>query len=89
VGIGPRGKQTPIIVIELQNQKLSRKKQEELRSELLQLAGAFDHTSGIRHLLFHPDFPVDIRHNAKIHRETLALWAEKHLGQAKGRQEAG
>jgi len=28
-------------------------------------------------VLFHPSFPVDIRHNAKISREKLALWAEK------------
>jgi len=24
---------------------------------------------------FHPRFPVDIRHNAKIGREALAAWA--------------
>ena len=25
---------------------------------------------------FHPGFPVDVRHNAKIHRLTLTAWAE-------------
>jgi hypothetical protein len=25
---------------------------------------------------FHEDFPVDVRHNAKIHRLTLTEWAE-------------
>jgi len=29
--------------------------------------------------LFHPGFPVDIRHNAKITRERLAVWAEEAL----------
>jgi hypothetical protein len=29
--------------------------------------------------LRHPRFPVDIRHNAKIGREKLALWAERQL----------
>ena len=29
--------------------------------------------------LFHPAFPVDIRHNAKIFREKLAVWAAKEL----------
>ena len=30
----------------------------------------------IEHFLFHPSFPVDSRHNAKIHREELKAWAE-------------
>jgi olefin beta-lactone synthetase len=25
--------------------------------------------------MIHPSFPVDIRHNAKIFREKLAVWA--------------
>ncbi len=29
--------------------------------------------------LFHPGFPVDIRHNAKIFREKLAVWAASEL----------
>ena len=29
--------------------------------------------------LFHPSLPVDIRHNAKINREILAVWASKRL----------
>ena len=33
----------------------------------------------IKHVLFHPGFPVDIRHNAKIGREKLAKWAEDEL----------
>jgi len=30
-------------------------------------------------VLFHNAFPVDIRHNSKIFREKLALWAETKL----------
>jgi hypothetical protein len=30
--------------------------------------------------LFHKSFPVDIRHNAKIFREKLALWAVGKIG---------
>ncbi|TYT74484.1 fatty acid CoA ligase family protein [Desulfobotulus mexicanus] len=78
VGIGPDKEQTPVIIIET-SEKMSKEEKNELRSELLQLAGAFDHTSGIRHLLFHREFPVDIRHNAKIHRESLAAWAGEKL----------
>ena len=36
-------------------------------------------TSGISAILFHPAFPVDIRHNAKIFREKLAVWAEEQM----------
>jgi hypothetical protein len=31
----------------------------------------------------HSAFPVDPRHNAKISREALTLWANKHLGSKK------
>lgn len=40
----------------------------------------FTHTRAIQHFLPHPGFPVDIRHNAKIGREKLAVWATKKLG---------
>ena len=32
-------------------------------------------TASIKRAMFHPAFPVDRRHNAKIHREELAQWA--------------
>jgi hypothetical protein len=34
-------------------------------------------TAAISRFMFHPSFPVDIRHNAKIFREQLADWAAK------------
>ncbi|PHX98603.1 MAG: hypothetical protein CK530_13820, partial [Planctomycetaceae bacterium] len=33
-------------------------------------------TAGIKKFFFHRSFPVDVRHNAKIFRESLSLWAE-------------
>ena len=48
---------------------------EQLRQELLELGAARPHTQAIQTILFHPSFPVDIRHNAKIFREKLADWA--------------
>ena len=42
-------------------------------------AKSFAHTKGIETILFHPAFPVDIRHNAKIFREKLAVWAARRL----------
>jgi len=50
-----------------------------LRSELLALGAAHLHTAPIQAILFHPAFPVDIRHNAKIFREKLAVWASSQL----------
>jgi hypothetical protein len=53
-----------------------------LIAELLELGAAHEHTRGIRQLLFHPRFPMDIRHNAKIGREKLSDWASKRVGGA-------
>jgi acyl-CoA synthetase (AMP-forming)/AMP-acid ligase II len=50
-----------------------------LRHELLALGARHPHTADIRTILFHPAFPVDIRHNAKIFREQLAVWAAERL----------
>ena len=47
----------------------------ELLAEVRELAGRHPLTREIRHFLIHRDFPVDIRHNAKIFREKLAVWA--------------
>jgi hypothetical protein len=46
---------------------------------LLALGARQAHTRAIQTILFHPNFPVDIRHNAKIFREKLALWAARQL----------
>lgn len=48
-----------------------------LRRELLELAARHPHTAEIRTILFHPSLPVDIRHNSKIFRERLAIWAAR------------
>ncbi len=77
VGIGIKGNQQPVICIELE--KGITTSQEQLRTELLALVAAHPHTSNITTILFHPAFPVDIRHNAKIFREKLAIWAAEQL----------
>ena len=48
-------------------------------SDLRQLALENELTRQITHFLIHPDFPVDIRHNAKIFREKLSKWAADEL----------
>jgi len=77
VGIGPAGCQLPVIIVELQPDKeIARQK---LLEELRQLALSNPITEDIEHFLIHPHFPVDIRHNAKIFREQLAVWAQKKI----------
>ena len=79
VGTGPRTKQKPVIIIEptkANKIKLSRERNNFIK-ELLELGATSSLTKAIKRVLFHPDFPVDVRHNAKIIREKLSLWAEK------------
>ncbi len=47
--------------------------------EMLELARANEKTREITHVLFYPSFPVDVRHNTKINREALAVWAATEL----------
>lgn len=78
VGIGESNNQTPVICIELKQstEKLDKK---TIENELLAMAQTVDFTKSIAHVLFHKSFPVDIRHNSKIFREKLAVWAEGQI----------
>jgi acyl-CoA synthetase (AMP-forming)/AMP-acid ligase II len=77
VGVGPQGNQQPVVCIELENGVTDN--HDTLRNELLAIAAKHSHTAGITTILFHPAFPVDIRHNAKIFREKLAVWAAEKI----------
>lgn len=80
VRIKGRGATVPVICIELEKKVSSgRRERGRITTELLEMARQFDHTKSIMHVLYHPGFPVDIRHNAKILREKLAVWAEGRL----------
>lgn len=52
---------------------------EALKNDILNLPGRPEFTKDVKDLLFHPSFPVDTRHNAKINREALAVWAARRL----------
>jgi acyl-CoA synthetase (AMP-forming)/AMP-acid ligase II len=71
VGVGPAGNQTPAIIIEAEGPV----DEKVVTEELLALAASYAVTQSIRRILYHPAFPVDVRHNAKINREQLARWA--------------
>jgi hypothetical protein len=75
VGVGPPGVMRPVLCVELAGPA----DRDQVRRELLELGKSFEHTKGIETILFHPAFPVDIRHNAKIFREKLAVWAGRTL----------
>ena len=80
-GIGPEGQQTAVIIIEPKPGKMPccENGKSKFIDDLQKLGAKKDFTSRISQFLFHPGFPVDIRHNAKIFREQLAEWAELHL----------
>ena len=78
VGFGPRGTQRPVLIVELQA-GVPDAARERIEAELLNRGGHCPHTARVTRLLFHPRFPVDIRHNAKIGREALSAWATEKL----------
>jgi len=78
VGVGAVGAQCPVLCVELEP-GVGASEKVRIRRELLALGGGFEHTKTIRTVLFHPGFPVDIRHNAKIGRTALASWAAPRI----------
>ncbi len=83
VGVGATGEQQPILCVEVlpEHRKFVSKPlgQSLLLGELLDIAGRHAEASRVTWYLMHPGFPVDVRHNAKIKRDVLAVWATKTL----------
>ncbi|MCG8585934.1 MAG: AMP-binding protein [Pirellulales bacterium] len=80
VGVGPAGKQLPALIIELEDDaRKTDADQHTLFAEMRTLAKANSITDQIETFLVHPQLPVDIRHNSKIFREKLAVWAAEQL----------
>ena len=74
VGLGEPGAHAPVLCVELEKSASGADKA-AIERELRELGAGRAHTAGIDRFLFHPGFPVDIRHNAKIGRPALAAWA--------------
>ena len=72
IGLGAPGRMTPALVVEESSLTTDRVM---LLALLQKAAESRPQTAGIRQFFVHPRFPVDTRHNAKIHRLTLAKWA--------------
>ncbi len=79
VGVYSPKMQSKIPVIILEPEKRKDISEEQLINEAKRLGAESLLTKDIKYYLTYPDFPVDIRHNAKIFREKLAVWAEKQL----------
>jgi acyl-CoA synthetase (AMP-forming)/AMP-acid ligase II len=73
IGLGEVGRQEPALVVETRTKNAGEAR--SLAGDLRALALQHSHTTPIRRFYFRPRFPVDVRHNAKIHRLTLAKWA--------------
>ena len=78
VGVRRKGATEPVLCVELESAE-HHDSQDIICEELRGLGAAHAHTREIRMFLFHPAFPVDVRHNAKIFREKLAVWATGKL----------
>ena len=78
IGLGAAPNQLPAIVIETAVRDSTEAR--ALARELRALAVDSPATADIQRFFFHPKFPVDVRHNAKIHRLTLARWAATAKG---------
>ncbi len=74
----PVGRSGPVLCVELSSRP-GKHQRERIRNDLLQIANSHKRLSAIETILFHPGFPVDIRHNSKIGREKLGLWAAEKL----------
>lgn len=79
VGIGAPGTQEPVLVVEPEPGRFPRDRAEadRLAGEILDRYSVHPDFHVIDRVLFHRGFPVDPRHNAKIHREDLAAWAAR------------
>lgn len=73
IGFGERGRQRPAVVVEIALKDSGEGR--ALARELRLLALQHEATAAIKLFYFRDAFPVDVRHNAKIHRLTLARWA--------------
>ena len=79
VGLGQPPEQKPALVVQLKKPRLLKDNAERMRiqREILQLYTEHLDYIDIQQVFFHKRLPVDPRHNAKIDREALSLWADK------------
>ena len=81
VGVGPLNDQQPVLIVEPWSSRLLNDpaEQNKLSRELRELLSKHPVYGDVKTVLYRDSFPVDARHNAKIHREELAGWAAEQL----------
>ncbi len=81
VGVGEVGHHRPVLIAEPESGAFpeSEEAKKRLVAELLELGQSNELTKQIQTFLLHRSLPVDRRHNVKINREALAVWAAKQL----------
>ena len=80
VGIGPRGTQQLVVVVELADApRHPRLAEPTLAASVRAAAATADGGRDVAAVLVAPTLPTDIRHNSKIDRAALARWADEIL----------
>lgn len=79
VGVETNGERVPLLCVEMEKET-PHAEHGRVLSELKELAAQRDLTKAIELFLVHPSFPVDVRHNSKIGREKLSVWAQRRVG---------
>ena len=83
VGVKSEGKTHAVPVLCVERVERATIENGRLTEELLEIGRSHEHTRAIDTVLYHPSFPVDVRHNAKIFREKLAEWAGDQVASQK------
>jgi acyl-coenzyme A synthetase/AMP-(fatty) acid ligase len=73
VGVGVRGQENPVLCVQ-PKKGVSSWKDEDV-AELLQRAAGTRWEGVVAAVMVHKNFPTDARHNSKIRREDLKVWA--------------
>ena len=92
VGVGPVGNRLPIVIVEPMDKAVVATTSQAIHRQSMLIDAWYDIEPRLNNLwyapdgfiplkaiLFHPSLPVDVRHNAKINREQLAIFAEQTL----------
>jgi acyl-CoA synthetase (AMP-forming)/AMP-acid ligase II len=84
VGVGPRGNQTPVMILECRSPVTD----EEVDAMKRPTEGGLPAADG-EVMVVDWQLPVDVRHNAKINREQLAQWAIDYVKKVDSTQSVG
>ena len=72
IGVGPPRRQSPCIIVELENKELNGNAKQSLRTKVLEALNNSFSEFGFSRVVWENKIPVDARHNAKIHRLSLS-----------------